>query len=283
MANYKRKNVSERKPAKKVRRRRKSKVGLKLFLIVFLLIIAGVGIAVSPICNISKVVVEGNKVVSAKSITDTVSLPIGGNIFYSVNGSLFDKVFLTWNTYKEKLYSKFVFIKSADFRFNLGGKLVVKIIERTPMIYIPMGKKFALVDEDGVILKIEDEKSTDGKLSLTGFELKDKVVGFKTNFKSNPGVVKMFRLFKFFKEYTTKIPAELISKIVAFDVSNPNNLAVEFVDKRKVLLGDIDVFQDTQLVYRFTFINSVFEKLKAGQEGVLDYSTSEDPIWKITN
>lgn len=271
MAKYKRKNNSARK-------RKSSKKVIKIVVTIVLLLFAGVVFALSPACNISKVLVQGNKTLTSKSIVETVALPIGGNVFYSMNGSISDKIFMTWKTYKDKLMSKYVVIKSVDFTFTLGGQVTIKIIERVPFIYIPMGEKFALVDEDGVIINVVKIKPDDGKLILKGVKFKGEKVGFA----SNEGVSKVLRLFKLF-EKPDQIPKQLVSMIVAFDVSNPNNVAIDLTGNRRVLIGDTNSLGDPDLIYKLTFINSIMEKIKAGDEGVLDYSSTSDPIWSKKN
>ena len=275
MAKYKRKNNYARK-------RKSSRKVLKVVVTIALLLFAGVVFALSPACNISKVLVQGNQTLPSKSIVQTVDLPIGDNVFYSVNGSIFDKIFMTWKTYKDKLMSKYVVIKSADFAFTLGGQVTIKIIERVPFIYIPMGEKFALVDEDGVIINIVKIKPDDGKLILKGIKFKGEKVGEKMGFAHNEGVPKVLRLFKLF-EKPDQIPKQLVSMIVAFDVSNPNNVAIDLIGNRKVLIGDTNSLGDPDLTYKLTFINSIMEKIKAGDEGVLDYSSTRDPVWSKKN
>ncbi|MEI6601926.1 MAG: cell division protein FtsQ/DivIB [Clostridia bacterium] len=278
MAEYKRKNVSARK---RKRKKKKSGVVFRVLMILIVLMIVAVAVAVSPVCNISKVSVEGNRVVTTKSILDTAKLPIGGNAFYTVEGSLIDKVFMTWQPYKDRLRAKYVYIKNVDFKFGLGGKLVIKITERTPFLYLPFDKKFALVDAEGVILNIVSKKPNDNRMVLKGFAFAEKKVGGQTKMNASSGVVKVNRLIKLFQDYQSKLPKELISRITAFDVSKPNNIAMDLTGDIKVLLGEINDYEDSQLIYRLTFINASLAKIKVGEKGTLDYATTEDLIWKV--
>jgi len=278
MAEYKRKSVSARKRKRKMK---KSGVVFRVIMTLIVLMIVVTVVAVSPICNISKVSIEGNHVITTKNILNTAKIPIGRNAFYAVEGSLIDKVFMTWQPYKDRLRAKYVYLKNVDFNFGFGGKLVIKIMERTPFLYLPLDKKFALVDADGVILDITTKKPMDGRMMLKGVVISDKKVGAQTKMNTMSGVVKVNRLLKLFRDYQSKLPKALISRITAFDASKPNNIAMDLTGDIKVLLGEIDDFEDSQLIYRLTFINASLAKIKVGEKGTLDYASTDDLIWKV--
>jgi len=272
MATHKRKSAPDAK-------KKKISLIIKIAIIVGMIIVASVIVLTSPIFNISSVVVEGNKILSSEQIVTAAALPQEGNVFLGVSGSFFDKVFLTFSAYKNNLTEKYVEIKSVDMSYSLGGKVTIVVHERTPFAYIPSGKRFLLVDTEGVVLKVYLKKPNDKMMIIFGMKISANKIGDNVGFDINPEIKKIKRLLSLFKN-NPEIPKSITGNIIAFNVERPLNLEMLLLGGKRVLLGDIDQLGDPDVYSHFKRIKVVLESNAVKGKGVLDYSTPDlEPFW----
>ncbi|MEW6771383.1 MAG: FtsQ-type POTRA domain-containing protein [Bacillota bacterium] len=108
--------------------------------IVLLLLCTGIVLLNSPFFSIRRVVVEGNKLLTAKEITNAAGIPLGANIF---------RVNLREASARVETIPA---VKEARLSRRLPGEVVVRVIEREAIALVSGGDGFYGFDEAGVCI-----------------------------------------------------------------------------------------------------------------------------------
>jgi cell division protein FtsQ len=128
---------------KKKKKRRKKHYLLRLLLV----ILVGVGMyyfLTSSIFNVQKLTVEGNKYFTAAQVIQTAGAETGENLF----GQPVRKM--------EKNLLREPYMKTVSISRKLPDELVIRVTERKEYAAVPYGKKYLIIDRDGMILKQTD-------------------------------------------------------------------------------------------------------------------------------
>lgn len=130
-------------PPKKKKRRKKH--GFLWFCIVVILVIGLVVVANSGICSIDKITVKGNKNYTAAEIVNMSGVKTGDNLFRTRKGKIKDN--LKGDSY----------VREVKIERKLPNELVIRITEREEVAYLPYGKKYIVIDNQGYVLNTVDK------------------------------------------------------------------------------------------------------------------------------
>ncbi len=134
------------RPDKKPRKRKKRKK--KNYLLRFLILLAVAGglyyFSTTPFFDVTAVQVKNNSYYTGEQIIEMAGAKVGGNLFRT------DTVIM-----KEKLL-KDPYIRNVSVNRSLPGTINITVEERKEASVIPYGKKFIILDENGLVLRHSD-------------------------------------------------------------------------------------------------------------------------------
>lgn len=136
----------ERAKAKRLRKRKRNRMLKRIVLVIPLLILCFF-VMKNKYFNISSITVEGNVQIEAKKVIEDSGLKAGDNIFF------FNKRKIVKKMEENPLY------KEIDIDRRLPNKIHIKIKERNGKYVLSYGEKFVLVDDEGVVLGIEKDRT----------------------------------------------------------------------------------------------------------------------------
>lgn len=171
----KKKNVVKNKEKYIKNKVRKNRL-IKIFMIICLFIAAGCFLCLSPMFNIQQIIVENNNVLSTETVESLSRIELYKNIF------LTNRIDVVKNV-EENSY-----IDSVKVKRVLPDKIKIIVNERVEKYFIEFAEgKFAIVDENGYVLSITNERKNLFELvgNETSIEDLTKVDGNKVRLCNN--------------------------------------------------------------------------------------------------
>ena len=224
-----------------IKRNRRIKTIIKLFLL--LAVIAGIIIylMLSPIFNIKNINVEGNSNISSEQIISLSKVQKDTNLFKVSNKD-------TMAAIKENPY-----IKTVEIKRTLPDTITFVITERVATYMLEYGGSFAYIDNKGYILEIS-ANTKEGLAKITGYETSQDEITPGSRLCQND-LEKLNTVLRITASAKTNNIDSLITSINIEDSSN-YTLFMES-EQKKVYLGDC-----TNLDTRMLYVKAILEKEK---------------------
>ena len=228
------------------------------FFLVALLIAIVITVFFHPVFNLKAVEIIGTNRYTSDQVVSSSNLKLNENIFVQVlkNGNID--------------LSKLPYIKSYKYEYKLPDKIVVSVIERTPL-YIAYNKdvnKYYLIDGEGYILEeSKPEKTSEEQVFVYGIVFsEDFDVGDKIN-DIDKSKLDMFLNIK--NELKNAIASASVTK-----VSFENALTIITLnDKLNVVFSD-----DKNLKYVIAFLSETINNVGIDSIGTIDM-TKKNPTF----
>lgn len=228
------------------------------FFLVALLIAIVITVFFHPVFNLKDVEIVGTNRYTSDQVVSSSNLKLNENIFVQVlkNGNID--------------LSKLPYIKSYKYEYKLPDKIVVSVIERTPL-YIAYNKdvnKYYLIDGEGYILEeSKPEKTSEEQVFVYGIVFsEDFDVGDKIN-DIDKSKLDMFLNIK--NELKNAIASASVTK-----VSFENALTIITLnDKLNVVFSD-----DKNLKYVIAFLSEIINNVGIDSIGTIDM-TKKNPTF----
>lgn len=228
------------------------------FFLVALLIAIVITVFFHPVFNLKDIEIVGTNRYTSDRVVSSSNLKLNENIFVQVlkNGNID--------------LSKLPYIKSYKYEYKLPDKIVVSVIERTPL-YIAYNKdvnKYYLIDGEGYILEeSKPEKTSEEQVFVYGIVFsEDFDVGDKIN-DIDKSKLDMFLNIK--NELKNAIASASVTK-----VSFENALTIITLnDKLNVVFSD-----DKNLKYVIAFLSEIINNVGIDSIGTIDM-TKKNPTF----
>ena len=242
------------------KKRKKISIISKVVLLVFLIIGAGIFAFISPLFNIEKIEVNGNKKIDSSTITSLSGVSTGKNIFQISTNQIKEKI-------KENQY-----INSVTINRRLPGTLVLNVVEREVTYQIKVINSYIYVDYQGYILEVS---SKEAKVPIIeGFQTEqDTLLNGKR--LSNIDIETLRIILKIMETAKSAEVSELISKI---SIQNNEYILEMKKENKLVYLGNA-----TDLTNRMTYVKIIVDK-ENGKQGKIfvngDINTGFRPYFR---
>ncbi len=223
---------------------KKKHIFLKVFLVVFLFSCA----LLTPIFNVSNIVVNGNSILSEERIIDASGISVSKNIFTFQCSKAKDSV------------EKLSFVDVAEVKRTFPSGVIINIKECKPIAQITCGQSlYLVVDKSGKVLDTADNKEKYDvpeidNINIMEFEV-GKVVGPENK-----------RVFDNLLILAREIKNVGISDITE-KISCDNEEMILHLD------GNIrcNVGNGGNLSYRVKFVKEVYDSIPEGKTGILEF------------
>lgn len=235
------KNIKNQKNKnKKIKMKKKAKIVLYIF--VFIIAIAF--LINSPLFNVKKIEVEGNKNVSDDKIISLSEVKLHTNIFKFNKLEIIEKI-------KENAY-----IQDADISRKLPSTVQINIVEREPKYMLQFADSYVYINNQGYMLEISNEKLDIPILLGFTTDLSNIKAGNRINIED---LKKMDMVIKIYEATKSNELGHLITKI---DISDEKNYIIILESEgKKVYLGDC-----SDLNTRLLYLKAILEK-SPGKKG----------------
>lgn len=254
--------VIKEKYYKKWKRRNRARV---ILILAFISIVPTLVFALySPIFNLKSVEVQGQKKLSREQIISVSGLIMGQNIF-KINTSQIRKK-IRGDSY----------VDSVKVVRKLPDKLMIFIIERSPMAAVFYMGSYILIDKNGIALEtavqIQNKKLTE----IKGIEFDKFTLGKPISNNESENIKAALNIL------TLLSKDDLLQRINYINVKDLNKVTMSIDKKYEVILGKAEKLSSSSLYNRFLFLKDkeMLNKELGDSTGYIDM-TEEDKLLRF--
>ena len=244
-----------------IKKNRRVKIFIKLFLLLAVIIGLIIYLMLSPIFNIKNINVEGNKDISSEQIISLSKVQKEANLFKVSNKD-------TVSAIKENPY-----VKTVEIKRTLPDTITFVITERVATYMLEYGSSYAYIDNQGYILEIS-ANTKEGLAKIIGYETShDDIVPGKRLCEND-----LKKLNTVLKITATSKTNRIDSLITRINIEDGNNFILYLSTEQKtVYLGDC-----TNLDTRMLYVKAILDKEKgiAGEIYVNMNLNEKDPYFR---
>ena len=251
-------------------------VSKKMILLIALgLLVFAVLIFLSPLFGITEVQISEVKLYSSEEIYSAFESYEGSNgfiaLFENTTLAQVDNVFRLRYTEKEKnMLFDYPLIKDIKVEYDVPGKLIVQIEERTPVMMTEKDGMYLYIDSEGYLLGTYTEADKPDMPLIKGVDIKNYKIGASIADGKNVHVDNAIKICSMMKQLS------MLSYIDIIDVSDYNNISMHCSPSLTVKFGGAD-----DAGRKLSYIKGVVDSGYNGESnGVLDVSAGGNPIFK---
>lgn len=212
----------------------------------------------SDFFQIKFIVVEGNKNVSREEIIRLSSIYYGENIFRINKKNSMKSIFRN------------PFVKMIKIKRVVPNKVIIDIIEREVMAYVPYVGSYLNIDEEGMILEINPAIKKTELPIIKGMKFETFKVGEILNVENKEQFSATTTLISEIKN------AGLIGTVSEIDVTDLSNIRLKLTEGINANLGSID-----NINYKINFARTILEDVrKKNLRGTIEMSHNGNPVFK---
>lgn len=163
------------------------------------------------------------------------------------------------------------YIEDANVKVRLPDNIIIDLKERIAMCAIPYMGSYALINEEGIVLKVEDDlKNVDVPL-IGGINLQKLKIGKNVEIKDDDVLKKILDLLNACNN------AKILSNISQINIDDNKNIDVYTINGIRVLLG-----KGENLDYKMTQLNKILIDLytKNIKVGIVDMRYNSYPVYR---
>lgn len=229
-----------KKKKKETKKKRIIKKILKWTTIIIVLLVALVLFIMSPLFNVTEVIVIGNNGVTTETIISLSQIEIGGNI-YKTSKEIIRKGI------KENAY-----IESVEVRRKLPNKIELEVKERKTSYMVEYGGSYIYINNQGYILEVANEMLDVPIIEGCTTNTEELQVGNRLNKED------LTRLEMILKIMESKESNEILEKINRINIEDKQNYTLKMEEEKKtVYLGSA-----SNLSSRMLYLKAVLEDTK---------------------
>jgi cell division protein FtsQ len=230
----------------------------KYVVLLFILCIFTAFFLASSFFQIKFIAVNGNNNVTREEIIKLSSIYYGENIFRINKRNSMKNIF-------QNPYVKMIKIKR-----GIPNRVVIDIIEREIMAYVPYVGSYLNIDEEGMILEINPAIKHPDLPVVRGLKFETFKVGEFLNIENKEQFATTTQLIKEIKN------AGILNLISEIDVGDLSNIRMKIKDGINANLGDAD-----NMSYKINFAKSIIEDVKKQNlKGTIEMSHEGNPVFK---
>ncbi len=230
----------------------------KYVVLLFIICIFMIFFLSSDFFQIKFLTVNGNNNVEREEIIKLSSIYYGENIFRVNKRNSMKSIF-------QNPYIKMIKIKRV-----IPNRIVIDVIEREIMAYVPYVGSYLNVDEEGMILEINPAIKHSDLPVIKGLKFETFKVGEILSIENKEQFSVTTLMIREIKN------AGLLDIVAEVDISDLSDIRLGIREGIKANLGDID-----NIGYKIGFVKSIAEDIKKqGLKGTIEMSHSGNPVFK---
>lgn len=179
-------------------------------------------LSLTVLFNVSEVkVAKAGKHYQPEQIIEAADVEVGDNM-----------VATNWDRVKEKVEQKLPYVLSLEIKKTASGKITFSVVDDTATLVFKTSKGYALADANCKVLEIVKEKPKNNGLTL---------LTVKNRINADPGEIISFADDSesiLYDTIRTAIKNSGIGSITGIDISDPENIYLEYQSRYRLYLGN---------------------------------------------
>jgi len=248
---------------------------LEFILILFLSIIVLILFIMSPIFNVSEVIIYGNNHYTTQEIAQASGVLTGVNGFKSIGGNYKHYISLSYGQAEKNIILRCPYIKEVSVRYSIPDNVIIQVVERNPIILLPYLGTFLLTDKDGCVVETIDDVEKSNLPQIKGIKFKGYEIGQPLKIENKESFKELIFLIDTLTQEDKNDNFKIVEIIDTIDISDSNNIYL-FIDSRLVVnVGSLD-----ELNYKMKSLKQIFFKnIGEEEKGFLDYTAGDYPVF----
>ncbi|WFD09149.1 cell division protein FtsQ/DivIB [Tepidibacter hydrothermalis] len=237
----------------------KKKYKIITFIMILIICVFGYMVIETDYFTLKKLSVVGQVKLSRQDILISGKIESGKNIYKYSSKEI------------RKNLLKNPYIEDANVKIKLPDKIIIDLKERVAMCAIPYMGSYALINEEGIVLKVEDDlKNVDVPL-IGGINLQKLKIGQNVDLKDDELLNKILDLLNACNN------AKILSNISQINIDNSKNIDLYTINGIRVLLG-----KGEDLHYKMIELNKILIDLytKNIKAGIVDMRYDSYPVYR---
>ncbi len=263
---------------KKIHRKRRLRARKVRRFLLFVLIITGAVIfARSSFFIVEKIDVQGNKKYTNSEIILNTGLVPGKNVFNMLGEKPKNLLAFRFQDLEQEVYQSMPYVKTVSIRPALPVTIKIKVQERVPFAVLDNKGQNLLIDREGYVLEVLDNKSEHLKnfFKITGMSFKDFKLGQAVKFEDNGSLTDLLAFCDIMLKSDKDSKVKLYSQIRSIDLSDISGISINFENRITVKFGDLEDADYQIGVYKYLLENKIDKK----QQGTLDFTKGSNPYF----
>jgi cell division protein FtsQ len=237
----------------------KRKTSVVIFVTIFSFALLGYIFINTENFTVRDIKIFGQNVLDKETIIKSANIELDKNIFTYNIGQI------------EKKLEQNPYIKNVDVKRKLPNELIFNIVEIRETAIIPYMGSFAYIDNNGIILKLDDEITNDSIPIVNGINLEDAIIGEKLDTGDKKLSSDIINLLNDCSKN------DISSEIQKMQINNKKDITI--YTKRGIV---VDFGEIKNINYKFSSLNQVLTDLqtKGISSGTVDLSYNKYAIYK---
>lgn len=163
------------------------------------------------------------------------------------------------------------YIKDVNIKRKFPNKIIIDLVERVDMCAIPYMGSFVLINEEGIVLKVENDIKNFDKPLLTGIDFTNLKVGEKIQLKDDMLLNRILNLLNSCNN------SNVLDNISEINIDKKRNIKLYTLQGIEVLLGKSYDFEYKMLELNKILVDLYTKKLS---KGIIDMRYNGYPVYK---
>jgi len=233
--------VKEKKKTKKdeiVKEKKKMNKFLKVFLIIFFILLALVLFLLSPVFDVSKIIVKNNIKVTTEEIINLSEIQTGENTFKYINIDIMEKI------------KKNAYIEDVKIIRKYPSEIIIDVTERTIDYFIELNNEKVYINNQGYIVEISQAKYEVPEIIGLQTNIEDMILGNRLIEED------LYELEKIIEVYNYAESDEIADQIISFKIEE-NRLVIELQGNKKAYIKNF-----VNVNFKISSLKLILEKNK---------------------
>ncbi len=255
-----------------MKKRRRAKRRLIVLLVMVGLAVILLFLLYAPIFNIKAIEVEGSTNYSTEIITQASGIKIGENGFRLIR--LKPEAILELRLLdSEERISRLPYVKTCTVKLKFPDRVTVNITEREPAAYLVYFDNYLVVDDQGFVLEVQNEKPGGLLKEIKGINFTKYSIGGQLEASDISLIRTGVTILNTIKTSDELTNLKLFDILDWVDMVNSSS-AMMSLDKRVIVRFD----PQDELQYTIDFTKEIFfKKISSKETGRLEFSAGQNP------
>jgi len=229
----------------------------------------------SPIFNISEVIVNNSNHYSSDEIIKASGISTGINGFKNIGGNYKHYILFRYGQAEENIISSLPYIKDVVVKYIIPNKVVINIEEREPIIIIPYLGTYLLTDRYGYVVETVSNPEEYIMPEIKGLKFSGYEIGQPLDIVNDKNFEDLILLIDTLTKVDKSDNFKITELINSIDISDKNNIHITIDLRLVVNVGSIE-----QIDYKVKSLKQIFFKgIGKDEKGFLDFATGPYPVF----
>lgn len=246
---------------------------LKSKLVLFIIVIILIFFIISFIIKIDNFDIIGIGYFGKNEVITTLDKYKNDRLMFFFDYLNFGKLIsLRSDKIENELLKRYSYIKGVKAKYKFPKSFKIIIRERIPAGYILYNDSKLIVDKDGYVIGINNDKVTKKFPLFDGILLEKYVVSRRVYAKDS----NKLKIFKMINQSINRVAKKnFINKTKSIDIGDEKKIFIDFGNEVYCNIGSVE-----NIDYKMSVLEKMFEKnIGQAEKGTFDFTLSNDPVF----